>query len=136
MLAHLGGNRDDLTGGDWVFILGCAGVLVGVAVLVAIPCAISNRRRNRQGELILAGALFWGLGAAWTGLGALVAQWNWSKERMTLLLGGYYKTVASDPGPRLPWGWWTLLAALYLVLLGLSLRRGGIAQDGPGARTK
>jgi hypothetical protein len=120
----LGGNRADLTGGDWGFVLLCGLVLLGAAVLTALPIAISNRRRNPLGELILAGSLFWGVAAAWSTLSWAVAAWNWSKEKNTLMLAGYYKTVSTDPGPQVPWTWWIPLAALFLVLLGLSFRRG------------
>jgi len=123
-LNPLGGNRADLTGGDWGFVLLCTLVLLGAAVLSAFPIAISNRRRNPQREWILAGSLFWGAGSAWSSLSWVIAAWNWSKEKNTLMLAGYSRTVAADPGPQAPWMWWMALAAFFLIVLGLSFRRG------------
>ncbi len=120
----LGGDKADLTGGDWGFVLLCGLVLFAAAILTALPIAISNRRRNPLGELILAGSLFWGVAFAWSALSWAIAAWNWSKEKNTLMLAGYYKTAVADPGPPIPWTWWIALAALFLVLLGLSFRRG------------
>jgi hypothetical protein len=122
-LYPFGGNKADLTGGDWGFVLLCALVLFGAAILCALPIAISNRRRNALHELILAGSLFWGAAAAWTTLSWVIAAWNWSKEKNTLMLSGYYKTAVADPGPQVPWIWWIGLATLFSILLGLSLRR-------------
>jgi hypothetical protein len=126
-LSPFGGNRADLTGGDWGFVLLCILVLLGAAGLTAIPIANSNRRRNPQGELILAGSLFWGVASVWSTLSWVIAAWNWSKEKNTLMLAGYSRTVAADPGPQAPWIWWIALAALFLILLGLSCRRGPAA---------
>jgi hypothetical protein len=122
ILSPFGGNKADLTGGDWGFVLLCALVILGAAVLTALPIAISNRRRNPLHELILGGSLFWGAAAAWTTFSWVIASWNWSKEKNTLMLSGYYKTAVADPGPPVPWIWWIALAVLFLVLLGLALR--------------
>jgi hypothetical protein len=118
-----GGNKADLTGGDWGFVLLCGFVLLAAAVLTAFPIAISNRRQNPLSELILVGSLFWGGVAAWKTLSWVISAWNWSKEKNTLMLAGYYWTVAADPGPQVPWTWWSALAALFLVLLCLSFCR-------------
>ena len=122
LIPPLGGNKGDLTGGDWGFVLLCGLVLLGTVVLVACPILISNRRRNPHGELILAGSLFWGVAAAWSGIFWVIASWNWSKEKNTLMLAGYYKTIAADPGPQPPWSRWVALSCLFLVLLCLSFR--------------
>ncbi|HVR84335.1 MAG TPA: hypothetical protein VMU54_08495 [Planctomycetota bacterium] len=119
-----GGNQADLSGGNWGFVLLCSLVLLAAAVLTGFPIAISNRRRNPLSELILAGSLFWGVAATWSTLSWVIAAWNWSKEKNTLMLAGYYKTAVADPGPQIPWIWWIALAALFLVLLSLSFRRG------------
>jgi len=124
----LGGNRVDLTGGDWGFVLLCGLILLATALLVAFPIAISNRRRNPIREWILAGSLFWGACAAWSAFSWMIASWNWSREKNTLMLAGYYQTVAADPGPKAPWASWVALVALFLVLLGLSFRRGPASQ--------
>jgi len=118
----LGGNRADMTGGDWGFVLLCVLVLVAAALLVAFPVAISSRRGNPLRELILAGSLFWGALAAWSAFSWIIASWNWSREKNTLMLAGYYQTVAADPGPQVPWTRWGLLGAFFLVLLGLAFR--------------
>jgi hypothetical protein len=134
MLARLlvwDGTRADLTGGEWTFVLLCALVLVGAAILAVFPIAMANRRRNPQGELILAGSLFWGGGAAWSTLSWVLSTWKWSREKSTLMLEGYYKTAIADPAPRVPWPWWLALAALYVLLLALSLRRAGERTNHP-----
>lgn len=118
-----GGNKADLMGRDWGFVMLCGLVLFGAAVLVAVPIFMSNRRRSPHGEGILAGSLLWGVAAAWSGISWVIALWDWSKERNALLLAGYYDTVAADPGPEAPRGRWIALACLFLVLLGLSFRR-------------
>ena len=122
-LRVLDGSKADLTGGDWTFVLICGAVLVAVAVFALFPIAVSNRRRNPLGEAILAGALFWGTGAAWSTLSWAIAAWKWSREKDTLILEGYYKTAMADPGPPRPWAWWIVLATLYAVLVILSFRR-------------
>jgi hypothetical protein len=119
----LGGGKDDLTGGDWGFILLCGLVLLAAAILVFIPILIATRRGSATRELILAGSFFWGVAAAGVALSAVMASWNWAKEKNTLMLSGYYKTVAHDPGPALPWTAGMILAGLYAVLLVLALRR-------------
>lgn len=118
-----GGGKDDLTGGDWGFLLLCGLVILGAAVLVFAPILIATRRGSPSRELVLAGSFFWGIGAAGVALSAVMASWNWAKEKNTLMLSGYYKTVAHDPGPALPWTWGILLAGLYAGLLVLAFRR-------------
>ncbi len=126
MLARLpavDGSKADLTGGDWTFVLLCALVLAGAAVLAIFPIAVSSRRRNPLGDAILAGSLLWGTGAAWSTLSWAIAAWKWSREKDALILEGYYKTAMADPGPARPWPWWILLATFYVVLVALSFRR-------------
>lgn len=122
-LRLLDGSKADLTGSDWTFVLLCALVLAGVAVLALFPVAVSNRRRNPLSDAILAGALFWGAGTAWSTLSWATAAWKWSREKDALILEGYYKTAMADPGPPKPWPWWIILGTLYVVLVALSFRR-------------
>lgn len=117
------GEKTDLTGGDWGYLLLCGAILVVDAVFVIAPIALSSRRRSPWGELVLAGSLFWGLGVAWTSMGALTAVWKWAKDQNTLMLAGYRDTAVADPAPRLPWGWWAALLGLYVLLLCLAWGR-------------
>jgi len=111
-----GGRADDPAGSSIVLVLELALVLGLDALLVAIPIFVARGRGGRI-ESIAAGAVLWGVIAAGTAGSAVIAEFKRARERMTLLLGGYDDPATTGDGPQYPWAWWTLLAALYVLLL-------------------
>ena len=116
------GGRGELQGSSMVLALECALVLGLAAVLMAIPILAARRRAVAGAELILAGAVLWGVMAAIYAGNLVVTKFNRAQEHITLLMKGYDDpaTTRGDPTSH-PWGWWIALAAMYVVLLTVAL---------------
>jgi hypothetical protein len=130
----LNGEKDDLTGSTWIIILIGAVILAVTAVLVVIPMAVANRRRNPSREAVMAAAVLWGLATAWSALSIATAQFKWGHERELLVRSGYYDPATQGDGPGKPWIWWGILAGAYpgLLLLAGGRGRGSLPQAPKG----
>jgi hypothetical protein len=129
------GGGGGLQGSSIVLALECALVLGLAAVLMAIPILASRRRAVAGADLILAGAVLWGIVAAIYAEHFVVTKFDRAQEHMTLLMQGYEDPVTSGDQSGHPWAWWTALAVIYVILLtvafvGKRRESGGPAQDG------
>jgi len=102
-------ERSDMSMGGWEFVLVCAGVIVVVAVMVFLPVRMAKRRR----ELILAGALLWGMVMGGSVIYSYMAKLRWDKERAVQVASGYFEPGEVSGRPGWPWGVWAGLMVGY-----------------------
>ena len=111
-------ERTDMSMGGWEFVLVCAGVMVVVAGMVFLPVRMARRRR----ELILVGAILWGMLMGGSVIFSYMAKLRWEKERAVQMASGYF--VPGSGGKwEWPWGVWGGLMAGYGGLVISSARR-------------
>ncbi len=116
-----GGGMEDLAGSSIVLVLELVLLLALDALFVAVPILVARRRAVAGAESIAAFAILWGILAAGFAGSAVVAEFRWAKERLTLLLRGYDVPATDGGGPKHPWTWWLALAGFYAALALLAL---------------
>jgi hypothetical protein len=114
-------EQTDLSGSDWVVVLVYAGTLVLVLGLTLAPIFVAAGRRHPSARSIMAGAILWGLAAAFAGISSAGAELKWSKERLLLVESGYYDPQAKNDAPPLPWRLFGGLALAEGALLAWAL---------------
>jgi|GEM_PF-3064026 len=116
-------ERTDMSMGGWEFVLACAGVIVVVAVMVFVPVRMAKKGGRRR-ELVLVGAILWGMVMGGSVIYSYIVKLRWEKERAVQVASGYFEPgEASRAGPGWPWGVWAGLMVGYAGICAAAGRR-------------
>jgi hypothetical protein len=99
-----------------LLILVALAVLGGTAILAMIPIIGARKRGGRLASGVAFAGVVWGFATVGLGVGLLFGYAKWSRENSVLMLSGYYD-ASTAPVFAWHWGWWGVLAAVYVVLL-------------------
>jgi hypothetical protein len=106
----------DPTQTEFVLILLCSAGIAVVCLMVAVIILLAKRGAHRHAQQLSTAAMFWGLITIATMIYATMSQLSWAKENFLELLSGYGNP--QETTPPLPWIFWSILVAIYLLLLG------------------
>lgn len=114
----------DMGGAGMNIVVVAIALLVGVAIASLLPAVLAWQRRGPQVEIVPTAATVWFITAAFVSVYDLLAFKRWQDEYRLRLMTGYLESSDTTGAPALHLKLYAGLAAWYLVMLVLSLRRG------------
>ena len=106
---------------NFLILLCGIGLIVVAGILMFIIIFLARSRRHRQGDYLVAAAIFWAILAAASFIYPVVSRLKWSQETTLRLETGYGNPQEQSDAPQLPWLPWLGLGVIYAMLLTWSL---------------
>jgi uncharacterized integral membrane protein len=110
-------DTTDTTQTNLPLVLYCIGGVIVAGFLAFLIVLLARSRRHRQAEALITIAVFWAFCVIGTVAWASVTQLKWSQEYILRLQTGDVDPTDQSAAPQLPWLFWIILAAVYVLLI-------------------
>jgi hypothetical protein len=110
-------DSTDTTNASIAILVISTGILIAAVAAAMVPICIARSRRILQSDALVPLAIVWALTSAVVSIYAYIAQSRWKREYLLRIQSGYFDPRDLSDAPVLPWTYWYVLGAMYLLLI-------------------